>query len=193
MSQLYDIVHFPTTSDMSDRLRKTESVIRDLEVQSVLDIGGTDYYNLCQIKNIHYTSLNIEEPQKTGTGGYHKAHYTVTYDGKSIPFAEDAFDLVVVNFVLHHTPDNALDLLKQIKKIAAKYVLIGEDVSGLDYEMAWHRRNFNHQPGGIFRSDQEWRTLFELYGMTLLTQYVIHRDDDVDNRKIYRAMYLLTI
>ena len=190
MNTDYQMIHFPTTSSLSDRINRAKEIIINLKVKSVLDIGGADYFDLCKRYEIYYKSLNIDEAQKTGTGGYHKAQYTITYDGKQIPFEENTFELVIVNFVLHHTPDNALDLLRQIRNISTKYILIGEDISSLDYGLKWHKRNFEHQPGGIFRSDNEWKTLFGLYKMKLLTQYVIHRNDDIDNN-IYRSMYLL--
>ena len=189
--QSYEIEHFPVTTEVSDRINRTGNIICDLKVNSVLDIGGADFFQLCKNKNIHYKSLNIEEPQKTGTGGYHKAPYTITYDGKIIPFASNTFELVIVNFVLHHTPDNALDLLRQIHSISSKYILIGEDIAGLDYELQWHKRNYEHQPGGIFRSDQEWKILFDLYKMRLIKQCIIHRTTDGDQNKIYRALYIL--
>ena len=189
----FETVHFPTTSNLGDRIKRTEEIILNLNVKSVADIGGVDYFQLCRNNNINYTSLNIEEPQKTGTGGYHKIPNTIIYDGKNIPLETNSQDLVIVNFVLHHTPDNALDLLKQIKGISNKYVLIGEDIAGIDYEMKWHQRNFHHQPGGIFRSDNEWKTIFELYHMKLLKQYIVHRNDDPDPNKIYRCIYLLQI
>jgi len=190
MSTDYQIIHFPTTSSVADRVNKAKQIIIDLKVKSVLDVGGADYFDLCKKHEIYYKSLNIDEAQNTGTGGYHKKQHTITYDGKQIPFEQNTFELVIVNFVLHHTPDNALDLLRQIRNISTKYILIGEDISSLDYALKWHNRNFEHQPGGIFRSDNEWKTLFDLYKMKLLTQYVIHRNDDIDNN-IYRTMYLL--
>jgi len=190
---MFEVIHFPSTSNVNDRIKRTEKIILDLSVGSVADIGGADYFKLCEKNGISYTSLNIGEPQKTGTGGYHKASFTLTYDGKHIPLAADSVDLVIVNFVLHHTPDNALDLLSQIKNIAKKYVLIGEDIAALDYEINWHKRNFQHQPGGIFRSDGEWQTLFKMYDMHLIKQFIVHRDDDKNKDRIYRCIYLLEI
>jgi hypothetical protein len=57
--------------------------------------------------------------------------------------------------------------------------------------MRWHKRNFIHQPGGVFRSDEEWKTLFKLYGLKLREQYIIHRMDDINPKHIYRCLYLL--
>ena len=101
------------------------------------------------------------------------------------------FDLVIVNFVLHHASNNTLFLLEQIRNISSKYILIGEDLSELNYDLKWHHRNYIHQPGGIFRSDEEWQILFKLYNLELKEQYIIHRTDDIDNTHIYRCLYIL--
>jgi hypothetical protein len=115
----------------------------------------------------------------------------LTYDGRKLPFSHNEFDLIIVNFVLHHASNNTLFLLEQIKNISSKYILIGEDLSELNYDLSWHKRNYDHQPGGIYRSDEEWQILFKLFNMKLLKQYIIHRDDDINKNHIYRCMYLL--
>jgi hypothetical protein len=158
---------------------------------SILDIGGSDYVDFCKANSIAYTSINLETPQTSGTGGYHKHSSTLTYDGRNLPFTTNQFELVIVNFVLHHAAQNTLFLMNQIKNISSKYVLIGEDLSELDYDMRWHQRNYDHQPGGVFRSDEEWKILFRLHELSLVTQYVINRDDDYNKNHMYRCLYVL--
>jgi len=184
-------IHFPSTSDCMYRRKKTEDIILTLDPSSVLDIGGVEYEKVCQTKDIKYTSINIDSPQSTGQGGYHRTSNTLVYNGRDLPFKKNMFDLVIVNFVLHHTANSTLFLLKQIHNISSKYVLIGEDLSELQYDIKWHKRNYDHQPGGVYRSDEEWRILFKLFKLKLKTQYIIHRDDDNDSNNIYRCLYLL--
>ena len=187
----FEIVHFPSTASVHDRIAKTKDIILSLAPKTLLDIGGADYLNLCKKHNIEYTTINLETPQTTGGGGYHKAEGTILYNGRDLPFSKNSFDLIVINFVLHHASNNTLHLLKQIRDISARYVLIGEDLSELDYDLKWHKRNYAHQPGGVFRSDEEWRILFNFYNLTLLKQFVIHRDDDINKDHVYRCLYLL--
>lgn len=146
---------------------------------------------MCNKNNITYTSIELETPQNTGKGGYHKDSYTLTYNGRDLPFNNNSFDLIIVNFVFHHASNNTLFLLDQIKNITSKYILIGEDLSELNYEMDWHKRNFIHQPGGMFRSDEEWKTLFKLINLKLITQYIIRRIGDINKNNVYRCLYLL--
>ena len=187
----YEIFHFQKTSSVSDRIEKTKIIINKLNVSKILDIGGKDYKQFCLINNIEYVCIDLDVPQKTGEGGYNKDKNGLTYDGRNLPFNYNEFDLVIVNFVLHHASNNTLYLLEQIKNISSKYILIGEDLSELNYDIKWHYRNYLHQPGGIFRSDEEWQILFRLYNMKLLQQYIIHRNDDINIKHIYRCLYLL--
>ena len=185
----YGRIHFPIAKNKNARKKRTEKIILNLHPKSVLDIGGNEYKKFCKKMNIKYTCIDLEEPQKTGEGGYYKD--MLVYDGRNLPFNHNNFDLVIINFVFHHASNNALFLLKQIKNITKKYILIGEDLSELNYDIKWHNRNHKHQPGGLFRSDEEWKILFKLYNLKLLKQYIIHRTDDIDNNHIYRSMYLL--
>ena len=191
MKETFKIIHFPPTSDAYDRIIKTKDIILKLNPKKLLDIGGADYLNLCKKNNIEYTSINLITPQQNGTGGYHKNETTMLYNGRDLPFPKNSFDLIVINFVLHHASNNTLYLLQQVKDIAIKYILIGEDLSEIDYDIKWHNRNHTHQPGGLYRSDEEWKILFDFYNLKLITQYIIHRDDDINKKHIYRCIYLL--
>ena len=191
MKKTFEIIHFPSTTDVYDRIVQTKNIILKLNPKRLLDIGGADYLNLCKKHNISYTSLNLTTPQGNGTGGYHKNEATILYNGRDIPFPKNSFDLIVINFVLHHASNNTLYLLQQIKDISTKYILIGEDLSEINYDIKWHNRNHNHQPGGLYRSDEEWKILFNLYNLDLIAQYIIHRSDDINKNHIYRCIYLL--
>lgn len=191
-----EVIEYPRTGDWRDRIRRTEEIIVGLHLEKgskILDIGGNDYKNLCTKLNYKYIMLDLEKPQNTGLGGYNKDKDGLTYDGRNLPFNKKEFDMVIVNFVFHHASNNTFALLRQIKEIAKKYILVGEDLAELNYEIGWHKRNFEHQPGGIFRSDEEWRELFKIFGYKLKRQYVIRRNDDIDKKKVYRCMYLLEV
>jgi len=50
----------------------------------------------------------------------------VLYDGKTSSFEDNSFDVVFLNFVLHHT-DNPIEVLKEAKRISRRNVIIFED------------------------------------------------------------------
>ena len=62
----------------------------------------------------------------------HQSGADLFYDGRSLPFGEDAFDVVILSFVLHHAAENTLVLLRQVRTIASSWLLVGEDVAALD-------------------------------------------------------------
>ena len=72
----HTIIHFPKTSSniehklklshINDRKERVKNIILDLKPTSILDIGGIEYEKLCNNVNIKYTSVNINNPQKTG-------------------------------------------------------------------------------------------------------------------------------
>jgi SAM-dependent methyltransferase len=175
------------------RINKTKDIIKNLKLKQgskILDIGGNNYVDFCKNNNYDYTMIDLKSPQKTGGGGYYSGG--LTYDGRNLPFKKNTFDLVIVSFVFHHASNNTLFLLKQIKDISRKYILVGEDLSELNYPMEWHKRNFEHQPGGVFRSDEEWKELFNLYNLKLIKQFAINHEDEKHlGEYIFRTIYLL--
>ena len=181
------------SENVMDRIKKVESIIvnllKNLSQPDILDVGGKDFIEVAKNKNWNYVTIDLEKPQSVGTGG-HQSLTTFTYDGKTLPFNSNSFDLVNVGFVLHHAAENTLGLLKQIKDISRKYVIIGEDLAEQDYPMSWHERNWKHHPGGLFRSDTEWRQLFSLIGYKLISSYKISSKNDPDQR-VYRVIYIL--
>ena len=187
----HKVIHFPRVSSVMDRIEKTKGIILELKPTRILDIGGNNYKDFCLKNNIQYICIDLAKPQETGKGGYHRDKDGLVYDGRNLPFTTGEFDLVIVNFVLHHASNNTLFLLEQIKNISSKHILIGEDLSELNYDLKWHYRNYIHQPGGVFRSDEEWQRLFVLYDMKLTHQYIINRKDDINPKHIYRCLYLL--
>ena len=191
------VEHWPVVKSnrdgYDDRKDRTWRVLQGLvaaqQSVKILDIGGCEFKDRAAAAGYQYTSIDLQQPQSTGTGG-HQQHTSMTYDGKVLPFEEDSFDVVLVGFVFHHAAENTLPLLKQISKIATQYVIIGEDISEVEYPMKWHQRNHEHQPGGVYRSTGEWEMLFTLFGIPATDMYVVHRADDDDGERVYRCVYV---
>jgi SAM-dependent methyltransferase len=181
-----NILRLPYITKMLDSLHLKEGT-------RVLDFGGNQFSEYCKENNYIYNILDLEKPQKNGTGGYYGGG--LTYDGRNIPIGKNSFDVIIISFVLHHTSSNCIHLLKQLKNITTNYLIICEDLCGIDYPIKWHQRCFNHQNEGIFRSDEEWKFLFESLGLHLIDTLNIRcqRDKEFSDpyKHIYRIQYIL--
>ena len=179
------------------RLRYINEIIDNLNLKKgtrVLDFGGNQFKEYCKKKEFIYQCLDLDKPQKNGTGGYFGGG--LTYDGRNIPLEKDTFDIIIVSFVLHHTSSNTIYLLQQLKNITTKYLIICEDLCGIEYPLKWHERCFNHQKEGIFRSDEEWKFIFNALNLKIMDVLNIrcNRDKEFSDpyKHVYRIQYLLT-
>lgn len=98
--------------DGYERHRVTEMFLSDSPVERVLDVGG---YARVLDKFVPYrtTAINID-----GSGD-------VRYDGKVLPFADDAFDAVVSLDTIEHMPrDERGRFLDECLRVARRYLLV---------------------------------------------------------------------
>ena len=138
--------------------------------------------------------IDIEEDVTLGKGGgYNKHPQGVTFDGKRLPYADSSFDLILLSYCLHNASQHSIGLLDQATRISKKYILVAEDLSGIDYPKKWLDRNHMHEPGGMFRSQTEWEKLFELLGCGIKSRIAIRRKDDIDKERVYRMNWVLVV
>lgn len=129
------------------------------------------------------------------------------YDGVRLPFPDQRFDLVMLNFVLHHVPnDHKVALLREALRVARRTVFVLEDTptTPLDrfvsnrHGESYRRKIASGAPFG-FLSPQEWLWLFRGMGVApqavplsrfcrsvlqpfARTAFVLHKDADGDVR-----------
>jgi 2-polyprenyl-3-methyl-5-hydroxy-6-metoxy-1,4-benzoquinol methylase len=84
------------------------------------------------------------------------------FDGESIPFADNAFDHVVLSFVLHHSND-PMALIKECRRVARRTVIAFEDFPETRFERmstSIHVWIFNViwrlESGGDYRAALRW-------------------------------------
>ena len=97
---------------------------------NILDIGaGTGWVaeEIKKRKKTNATLLDVTDFNQTDLK-------LVLYEGKIMPFEDNSFDVVFINFVLHHT-DNPIEVLKEAKRVSRRNVIIFEDTytSGTGY------------------------------------------------------------
>ncbi len=99
------------------------------------------------------------------------------YDGRTLPYEDDAFDGVVISFVLHHSADPER-VLSESRRVCRGRVIVIESVYRNDLQRRFLRAadrfaNRLRSSGAIceealmFRGDQEWRRQFERIGFTV--------------------------
>lgn len=187
--------------DGEDRRRKVYGRLRELcelvhesrdRKPQILDLGGSCYHeDFLNDSDADYAMIDLDKKMDKTGGGYNAHPAGNTYNGRDLPYKENEFDIIHIGFVLHHASENTLYLLEQVNRISSSFVVILEDLSEVNYPDAWHRRNFEHQVGGVFRSDDEWRRLFVLLGYSLKEAVAIRREDDA-GPQVFRAMYVLS-
>jgi SAM-dependent methyltransferase len=95
------------------------------------------------------------------------------YDGQTLPFPGDSFDLVTLSFVLHHVPDERkIALVREALRVTRAKVFILEDTPTTAFDRfvsqrhgdAYRRKIDSDAPFG-FLTPAEWRWLFRGMGL----------------------------
>ena len=146
------------------RWQFVRGTLQKLGIRSLLDVGGigrdSPYF-----KHFDYGCVNV------------LPHYRncELYHGDALRHANGSFDAVLVESTLHHAAEQTLPLLQHIRRVARRWVLVGEDLldrgSGDDVFAAYR----GHDPKAIYRSLVEWAALFRLVGFRLQHIYYLHR------------------
>lgn len=105
------------------------------------------------------------------------------YDGRYIPMEDDCFDLAMLNFVLHHVPnERKAELLKEARRVSRRCVFVIEDtpVNFVDRFLARrHGEKFRQKIGSSasygFYCKEKWEALFREMGLSVLMSRRIGR------------------
>jgi ubiquinone/menaquinone biosynthesis C-methylase UbiE len=188
----------------ADHLRQAEIIFRHYAPHlsgTVLDFGCGDGSFLEYLRQ--HTELGVLGVDVAGNSWYDLP--MIVYDGASIPLADEAVECSTANFVLHHTPDPEAALAEMVR-VSRRRVLLLEDL--------WFNRRqkfslyFNHVVFDAFmvavsavssfewktnfrytfRTDEEWRAIFERVGVRLLEH---HDVTIVPNYPVPHRVYVL--
>jgi ubiquinone/menaquinone biosynthesis C-methylase UbiE len=97
------------------------------------------------------------------------------YDGKNLDFTDNFFDVVLINFVLHHCED-PVKVLQEAKRVAKDKIIIYEDLPENIFSKAicqMHGKSFawlfgNEKESCNFKTGAEWRQVFKDLGLKLI-------------------------
>jgi ubiquinone/menaquinone biosynthesis C-methylase UbiE len=99
------------------------------------------------------------------------------YDGKNVPFPDNSFDNVLINFVLHHCEDPVYVLSEARRVLSQKgKIIIYEDIpDGLFFRITCklHGITFakffqKNDECGSFKRSGEWKEIFNKLGLELI-------------------------
>jgi ubiquinone/menaquinone biosynthesis C-methylase UbiE len=94
------------------------------------------------------------------------------FDGKNLPFENDSFDVVLINYVLHHC-QSPEELLKEAKRVGKRIIVFEDLPEGFLAEL----RCKIHQiifPGSKkifnFKKKEEWEKIFEKLDLKIIAE-----------------------
>lgn len=111
-------------------------------------------------------------------------------DGKFLPFPEKTFDVVLVNYVLHHSGD-PIFLLKEAKRVGQKIIVYEDLPEGfLSRMILWlHGTSFDKVFGNLnrtsFKKGQEWEENFNQAGLNLIFK------KEIKNFPVKKKLFIL--
>lgn len=149
------------------RWQAMRTVLRQLGVKSILDVGGIGSYRRSVPR---YQCINlVSEPRAV-------AARCVMYDGALLPFENATFEVVMAETALHHASANASGLLEEMARVAARYVVLSEDI--LEPAQASRdviRAFYKHDPAARYRTLTGWTNAGTRLGLKLKRFLVLHR------------------
>jgi SAM-dependent methyltransferase len=97
------------------------------------------------------------------------------YDGKNLPFVDNSFDVVLINYVLHHCQD-PVKVLQEAKRVAKDKIIIYEDLPENFFSRLicrLHGKSFawlfrNDKESCNFKKNVEWKEVFEKLDLKLV-------------------------
>jgi len=114
-------------------------------------------------------------------------------DGKTLPFDEDAFDVTLIAYVLHHCKAPEI-LLTEAKRVSQKIIIFEDIPEGILSKLRCklHQLTFFGGKRGkfSFKTREEWKELFQKLGLKVVAEnWVSTKLDWLDPGK--RALFFL--
>jgi hypothetical protein len=136
------------------RWRVMRELIASVNPGSLLDVGGFGEYKDTARRT---RCLNIHP---------HKG-CDVYAAGNPLPYRDRRFDTVLLETVLHHAAEDALQLLKEAARVARRHVIVAEDVLDRRASRSVVDSYRTHDPWAVYRSTDEWIALGRRSGLEL--------------------------
>ena len=139
---------------LQGRWRIMRNLIANANPDSLLDVGGFGEYRHSATKT---KCINIHA--HTGCQVY--------ASGTPLPYRTRRFHTVLLETVLHHAAEHALQLLSEATRVSRRYVIIAEDVFDRRASLSVVASYRAHDPWAVYRSSAEWVALAKKSGLAL--------------------------
>ena len=136
------------------RWRVMRELIADTNPESLLDVGGFGEYKDTARRT---RCLNIHP--HVGCDVY--------ASGSPLPYRSNRFHTVLLETVLHHAAEDALQLLSEVARVARRRVIVAEDVLDRLASRSVVDSYRAHDPWAVYRSTGEWLALGRQSGLAL--------------------------
>jgi ubiquinone/menaquinone biosynthesis C-methylase UbiE len=118
------------------------------------------------------------------------------FDGQHFPLADESVDTVLFCYVLHHAPDVGV-ILDELQRVLSGggVAVIYEDIPATWWDRLFcnfHNMKWRNRTGACtFRSESEWRTVFNSAGFEVVSERRLSRWRNFTH-PVSRRLYLLT-
>jgi SAM-dependent methyltransferase len=164
---------------------------------AVLDVGcGEGYVGAALAQDgADVSMVDVVDLRRVHGGAFRR------FDGDQLPFADLAFDLVMLNFVLHHVPDEGKTrLLREAARVCRDKIFVLEDTPRNAIDRLLNRRHgetFRQRIGSRapfgFLTRSEWEWLFRGLGLLLCESRALGRFSRALWQPFARSAFVLRV
>jgi SAM-dependent methyltransferase len=130
------------------------------KTDKILDFGCGTCCHTKKLKELGYNVVGLDIEDKS------KCLSPELYDGKTIEYPDNHFDIIICSFVLHHIkyPE---ETLKELRRVGKK-IIIYEDIpeSEIDYYFT-NKHGESHWGNGKFYNTKQWIDIFRKNGFDI--------------------------
>jgi ubiquinone/menaquinone biosynthesis C-methylase UbiE len=168
------------------------------DTDTILDIGcGSGYLTWAIAERrpqARILAVDIVDARKKPT-----PHFAL-YDGVKLPFDDGSCDAVMLNFVLHHVPNETKPaVLAEVRRVCRRTLLVMEDTPRNFVDRYFNnrhgetfRRSINSTAGYGFYSQPEWEGIFREAGFAVQESTRLGRFSRYWRQPYARSFFALT-
>ena len=164
---------------------------------TILDVGCGEGYVAAELA---HRGMAVETVDIVDVRRVHHLNFRL-FDGVNLPFPDGTFDVVMLNFVLHHVPDDRkTDLLREATRVSRDKVFILEDTPRNALDRVLNRRHgegYRKKIGSSapfgFLTRREWEWLFTGLGLLLRESRALGRFCRAPWQPFARSAFLLQV